>query len=363
MIIRIFILIFISNLIACANQKVDHLDGEKLYVVQRERESLTVKSDEFESTIGELGNLNHATMKFKWGHGFVLARNGYLSKIDIKNDKLLKKVKIGSSGIGITFTEKNIVVVNYAPHSVVVLDQNLDVVKTIMTDSRNVGVKVFKNLLVFSLMDKNEIWVMDIAKEYSLVRKFENVGMLPFDALIHEGKYLVGFFNEPSIGFLDLNDFTYQKIELPNVSDHTIYKVPHFGYWGIVQEIAFVPVAARKSILMIDLSTKKSIGEIELLGEPVFAAVSPDKKLLVVNFSGLMENHISVIDTKYKKVINTIEAAKRVMHMRFSGSGKYLYVSSYFENKLHTFNVSDWKKLNSVDVATPSGVFLNTIVE
>ena len=212
----LFSITMLSILAACSGHSVKSISAEKIYVVQRERESLKVKTMDGEKTIEDLGNLNHATMKFKWGSGFLLARNGYLSKIDIGTDQLIKKVKIGSSGIGITFTEENIIVVNYAPHSVVVLNRNLDVVKTILTDSRNVGVKVFNNLLVFSLMDKNEIWVLDTAKDYSLVKKFENVGLLPFDALIHEGKYLVGFFNEPAIGFLDLNDFSYQKIELPN---------------------------------------------------------------------------------------------------------------------------------------------------
>lgn len=360
---QISILAMLLTLAACALLPEGRDQGEKIYVVQRERESLKVKSSNEEKTIEDLGNLNHATMKFKWGAGFVLARNGYLSKIDIQKDQLIKKVKIGSSGIGITFTEDHIIVVNYAPHSVVVLDKNLEVVKTVLTESRNVGVKVFKNYLVFSLMDKNEIWVLDIAKDYALVKKFENVGLLPFDALINDGKYLVGFFNEPSIGFLDLNDFSYQKIELEKSEGSVVYKVPHFGYWGIVKNIAFVPIAARKSILMIDLVTKNKLGEIPLPGEPVFAAVSPDKKILVVNFSGAMENSISIIDTENKKLLSSLEVAKRVMHLRFSGNGKNLYVTSYFENQMHTFNVADWTKLNSLDVATPSGVFLNTIAE
>lgn len=336
---------------------------EKIYVVQRERESLQVISPNKIDKIEDLGNLNHATMKFKWGNGYLLARNGFLSKIDIVNDKLIKKVKIGKSGIGITFSNDHIIIVNYDPSSVVILDKDLQTIKTISTDSRNVGVKVFKNLLVFALMDKNEIWVLDSSDDYKIVKKIENVGNLPFDALINEKNYLVGFFNEPTIGFLDLESFSYKRISLAKNDSNIVYKVPHFGYWGIVDDYAFVPMAAQRKILVIDLKQKIAIKEIDLKGEPVFASVSPDKKLIVVNYSGENENYLSVINTDKKSIEHTFEAGKRVMHLRFSKNGEKLYVTSYFENKMHEFQVNKWNKLNSVDVATPSGVFLNTIME
>lgn len=358
--VQIIILLCLC-VISCSTLK--NVTPEKIYVVERERESLFVYDQGVSKSITDLGNLNHATMKFKWGNGFLLARDGNLSKIDIVNDVLIKKVKIGKSGIGLTFTDKYIVIVNYDPHSVVILDQNLDIVHTLPTQSRNVGVKNYKNYLVFSLMDKNEIWVLDINKNFEIVKKIQNVGNLPFDALIQGKNYLVGFFNEPSIGFLDLEDFSYNKIEMKGVDPSLVYKVPHFGYWGIINGQAFVPLTSQKKLLVIDLNTKKTTNEIPLAGEPVFAAVSPDKNNLVVNFSGEMENFLSVIDTNKKVVINTFEAGRRIMHLRFSTHGEEMFVTSYFENELKIFNVSSWSMLSNMKVATPSGIFLNTVVE
>lgn len=357
------IIFVLSALVLVSCSSVSTAPKEKIYVVEREREALFVYDHQNEKLIQDLGNLNHATMKFKWGHGFLLARDGYISKIDVENDRLIKKVKIGKSGIGLTFTDENVVIVNYDPNSVVILDKNLEVVKTILTNSRNVGVKTYKNLMVFSLMDKNEIWVLDIKKNFEVVKKIENVGNLPFDALIQGKNYLVGFFNEPSIGFLDLEDFTYNRIEMKGSEPGIVYKVPHFGYWGLVNGLAFVPISSQKKILIIDLHTKKAVHEIGLPGEPVFAAVSPDKKQLVVNYSGAMENSLSVIDTDKKVLSKTFEAGRRVMHLRFSTSGEQLYVTSYFENELNFFNVSDWSKIKTMKVSTPSGIFLNTVVE
>ena len=347
-----------------SENKLDEVSsGEKIYIVQRERESLQVINQSQITKVEDLGNLNHATMKFKWGKGYLLARNGYISKVDIENDQLLKKVKVGKSGIGLTFTDEHVVIVNYEPSSVVVLSKDLDVVKTILTESRNVGVKVFKDLLVFSLMDKNEIWILDIKKDYEIVKKIQNIGNLPFDALINKDKYLVGFFNEPTIGFLDLHDYQYTRISLNLENSNVVYKVPHFGYWGIVDNFAFVPIAAQKKILVIDLVKKSYVDEINLPGEPVFAAVSPDKGTLVVNFSGDKENYLTIVDTKKRALLKTFEAGRRIMHLRFSSSGERLFVTSYFENKMHVFNAFSWVKEKSFDVATPSGVFLNTIVE
>lgn len=356
---RIVVVLMMIVFASCAHKEID----EKIYVVQRERESLQVFDEVGERTVQDLGNLNHATMKFKWGMGYVLARDGFISQIDIKGDRLIKKAKIGKSGIGLTFTANNIVIVNYDPASVVILSKDLEILKTISTDSRNVGVKSFEHYLVFSLMDKNEIWVLDTDRDFSLIKRIENVGELPFDALINNGKYLVGFFKESTIGFLDLNDFQYQRIELSRENEGVVYKVPHLGYWGIVGDYAFIPIATQKKILVIDLIKKTPLKEISLPGEPVFASVSPDKKKLVVNYSGGMENFVSVIDTGKKELINTFEAGKRVMHLRFSTSGKQLFISSYFENKMHIFDVANWTKSSSLNVATPSGIFLKNFME
>jgi protein NirF len=343
---------------SCSTLKVES-KNEKIYVVERERESLSVIKNKKEfQTIKGLGNLNHATMKFKDGFGYVLARDGFISKIDVVNDQLVKKVKVGKSGIGITFTESQVVIVNYDPNSVVVLDLDLNVQKVIETNSRNVGVKYWNGLLVFSLMDKNEIWVVNTRDDFKVVKKIENVGQLPFDALIKDHIYLVGFFNEASVGVMDLRDFTYKKVSLSNSANNVTYKVPHFGTWGIIGNTAIVPIASNHKLLVLDLKEIKPIQEIDLIGSPVFATVSPDKDTVVVSYSGEQEDYISVVDTKDFQIKKEFKAGQRVMHFRYSSDGRYFYLSSYFENKVHIFGTEKWEKIGSVAVSTPSGIFI-----
>jgi protein NirF len=346
-------------LFSCSNLAVNHNTNEKIYVVERERESLSVINNQKEfTTIKDLGNLNHATLKFNGGFAYVLARDGYISKIDTANDSLVKKIKIGKSGIGIIFTDTQVVIVNYDPNSVVILDFDLNVQKIIETNSRNVGVKTWNNFLVFSLMDKNEIWVLDSKKDFKLVHKIENAGNLPFDALIKDNLYIVGFFNESSVGVLDLVNLSYKTITLSQPTDQTTYKVPHFGYWGIVGDVAIVPMVASKKLLLIDLKNIKPLREIDLIGQPVFAAVSPDKKSVVVSYSGEQEDYITIIDTdKFAQKID-MPAGRRIMHFRYSNDGNFFYTSSYFENKVNIFETKKWKKIGSIAVSTPSGIFI-----
>jgi len=84
----LFVLCLLT-LTSCAG--LSHKPLPKTYVVQRERESLYVLDGNEEKTITSLGNLNHATMKFDGIYGYVLARDGYLSKIDTVTDQLIKK--------------------------------------------------------------------------------------------------------------------------------------------------------------------------------------------------------------------------------------------------------------------------------
>lgn len=347
-----FLLPLMVTLFSCST-------APKIYVVEREREALFVLDQGQEKIIKDLGNLNHATMKFDNGFGYVLARDGFISKINVEKDELVKKVKIGKSGIGITFIDQYIAVVNYDPQSVVLLDKDLNVIKTVETESRNVGIKAYKDYLVFSLMDKNQILVLDARKDFQVVQKFENVGQLPFDALIKDDKYIVGFFNEAAIGILNLSSMKYEKLIFKDTGDKLVMKVPHFGYWGVVGNTAIVPLAAEKKLLVLDLETSRALKEIPLMGNPVFASVSPDKKKLIVNYSGDQENFISVVDIKSLEKVTDVEAGRRVMHLRFSPDGKKAYVTSYFDNSLKTIDTSKWKVVEERKVATPSGIFIS----
>ncbi|MFN7066060.1 MAG: cytochrome D1 domain-containing protein, partial [Aquificaceae bacterium] len=235
---------------------------EKLYVVERERGSLAVIEDGvLKGRIEDLGNLNHATVKFYKGFAYVISRDGLLSKIDPREDRLLRKVKVGQSGIGLDFFDGYVLIANYDPDTVVVLDEELKVIKTFNTGSRNVGIKAHSLGFVFSLMDKDEIWVVRGEE----IKKYKGVGKMPFDALLYKDKYLVGFFGEPSLGLVDLRSDEYKKISIGGQGE-TVFKIPHFGTWGVVGSLAYVPAVGERGLYLLNLDEIKIEGRIDLSG-------------------------------------------------------------------------------------------------
>jgi len=328
--------------------------AEKLYVVERERSSLAVvENGRLVKRIEALGNMNHATVKFWRGYAYVISRDGYLSKIDTKRDELVKRVKVGKSSIGIDFTDRYVVVANYDPDTVVVLDEELNVLREISTGSRNVGIKAYKTGFLFSLMDKDEVWWV---KEEEVL-KFA-VGKMPFDALLFGDYYLVGFFKDEGIGLIDLKEESYKSLKFKREGKEVVFKIPHFGTWGVFKDTAYVPAVGERKIYVVSLKDVKVLGEIALSGLPVFVAVSPEGKHIAVNFSGDKENFVALYDLGSEKLLGEVQAGKRIMHLRFSKDGNKLYLTSYFESKLKVFEVPTLKLLHEVDIPNPSGVFL-----
>ncbi|MBI4687038.1 MAG: NirF protein [Nitrospirae bacterium] len=333
--------------------------AEKIYIVERERGKLAVvENGILTKEIEDLGNMNHATAKFNKGSIYVISRDGYLSRIDTASDKLLGKVKAGKSGIGFIFLGDMVAVANYDPYDVVILDESLNTLKKIETSSRNVGIKSWEGFLIFALMDKDEIWALDSKKNFEIHKTIKNAGSMPFDALMSENKYIVGFFNEGSVGILDAKTMSYSKRELRRGEGEAVFKIPHFGTWGVYKESAFIPAVGERRLHIVDMNGFKHSGYIDLIGLPVFVAVSADGRYIAVNYSGDKEDFLTIIDAKSRKVLQDIKAGRRIMHMRFSDDSKRLYLSSYFDNTMRVLDTGDWKVLSEITVPTPSGIFI-----
>lgn len=337
----------------------ESLQGRSLYVVERERSSLAVIGQQgFIKEIGGLGRLHHATMKFMHGYGWIISRDGYLSRIDLKTRQPAGRVRVGKSAIGLTAVGPWIAVANYDPGSVVIVRPDLTIIKTIPTGSRTVGIKTWKNLLVYSLMDADAIEVRDRDRDFALVRRFEGVGRMPFDALIAGDRYLAGFWKDKNLGLVDLKNLTYSRTALRPAKGPAVLKVPHFGMWGMRGTEAWVPAVGRSSLQVVDTRDFSIRTEVPLPGLPVFAVLSPDGRTIAVNYSGDQENLLTVVSTEERKVIGSWPVARRVMHMRFASDGNHLFLSSWYDNKVKVLSTRTWKVLGETPVPGPSGLFL-----
>jgi len=342
---------------------------EKIFVVERENSALAVINHNLKTNeIDKMHNFNHAVVKFRGKDGYVITRDGYIIKFDPINEKKLKEYRTSKSAIGFIIGKNFLAVANYDNKTVEILDRDLNPIQSIQTQSRNVGIKIYKNYLIFACMDKNEIWVMKDEKptsklpKFVLYKKFINIGKVPFDALINKNLYVVGLFNSPDIGVINLDTMKYKKVPLKLDKKERILKVPHFGFWSVSKGHFFIPAVGNKKVFVFDHKFNY-IKSIQVEGNPVFTALSPDKNWLAVTFSGKKFPLVQIIDTKTLKIIRTFHFPGWVLHVRWSNDTQHIYFSVNTANEVVAYKTEDknpkkWWKQFEWPIPKSSGIFL-----
>ena len=258
-----------------------------------------------------------------------------------------------------------VAVANYDDKSVDILDRDLKPIDKIQTGSKNVGIKIYTDYLIFSQMDNDIISVfkdMGAGKalpDFKLHKEFKDVGELPFDAMIKDEKYIVGFFTSKFFGVLDLKKMEYNKIDIfLDENRQMVLKVPHFGFWSISGDKVFVPAVGDNKVLVYD-NDFKFVKNIQTQGLPVVTSLSPDKKYLAVTYSGKDFPTIQIIDTTTLEIIHTFNFDGKVLHLRWSETSPQLYVSVNDSNKIAVIHTKEWFLNREIfNVKKPSGIFI-----
>jgi len=338
---------------------------DKVFVVERESSSLAIIEDGLpREHMKGMHNMNHGVVKFFQNDGYLISRDGYVVRFDPVSEKKLSEYKTSKSAIGFVVDKNFVAVANYDDKSVDILSRDLKPISKIKTGSRNVGIKVYKNYLIFAEMDNDAVAVYKNESknpkkpEFKLYKEFKNIGVMPFDAMIKDDKYIVGFFQSPWFGVVDLDSMKYKKIEILLGDRKPVLKVPHFGFWSISDGNVFVPAVGDNKVLVYTPDFK-FVKNIETEGLPVFTSLSPDKKYLAVTFSGKKFPVIQIIDTKTLKVIKRFEFDGKVLHVRWSKEKPYLYVSVNDSNKVAVINTKKWYLAREIfTIKKPSGIFI-----
>ena len=196
--------------------------GDLGVVVEREAGAVRIFNTSTAQQLAKidgLGDLSHASVVFSRDarYAYVFGRDGGLSKIDLLEDRLVKRIIQAGNSIGGAISQdgKLIAVSNYSPGGVKIFAaDSLALVADISADygaglrSKVVGlVDAPEQLFVFSLFDAAQIWVVDVKDpKKPLIEKFTDIGKLPYDALMSpDGRYYVaGLFGEKGLALLDL---------------------------------------------------------------------------------------------------------------------------------------------------------------
>ena len=337
---------------------------EKYFVVERESESVAVIEDGLTKRHMEhMHNMNHGIIKFDGDDAYLISRDGFIVKFDPKTEKIEAEYKTSKSAIGFVIGKNYVAVANYDDKSVDILTRDLNPIEKIVTGSKNVGIKIYKDMIIFAQMDNDKVTVLKDENAGKGTPKFKifkefNVGEMPFDAMIKDNTYIVGFFLTKAFGVIDLDKMTFSEIKVTAKDNKPVLKVPHFGFWSLSDDKTFIPAVGDNAVMVYD-NKFNFIKNVEMKGLPVFTSLSPDKKYLAVTFSGKDFPTIQILDTKTLKIIKTFTFKGKVLHVRWSNRYPALYVSVNDANQVNVIDTDEWFLEREIfQIKHPSGIFL-----
>jgi len=382
---RLFFLVHVFSLTLLLSGYVSARGtGDLGIVIERATGGVQVIETSTNSSLGRiegLGDLSHASAVYSRDEQFayVFGRDGGLSKIDIINKKLVKRIMQSGNSIGGAISQDGrlVAVSNYKPGGVKIFDSKTlalvaDIPARYGNDdllSKVIGlVDAPGQKFIFSLWDAGEIWVADLSDANKpQIKKFKNIGKNPYDALITpDGRYYIaGLFGEDGMAMLDLWNLDkgvkrildgYGKGEqkLP------VYKMPHLEGWAIAGNFAFVPAVGRHEVLVINTQDWSESGRIKVHGQPVFVMARPDGRNVWVNFAVPNNDKLQVIDTQSLAIIKTLTPGKGVLHMEFEPRGGQVWASVRDEDRLAVFNTDTFEQLVTLEAKKPSGIFFTS---
>jgi len=265
---------------------------------------------------------------------FFASRDGWISKFDLWNLKTVAEVRAGlnTRNAAVSADGKYVVAANYLPHSLVVLDADLELVKVLQTPSRVSAVYDAspRRSFVAALKDVPELW------EISYDPRAEPVAAgLVHDYRLREGEFVPGFLNP-------------RRTKLDQVLDDFFF-TPDFS-----RVVGASRGAQRGQVVHLDV--RRAIATVDLPGLPHLASgISWERAgRRVMATPNLRQGVVSVIDTADWKTVAEIETLGPGYFLRSHEASRYAWVDSMIGPRgRDTLQVIDKETLQVVARLTP----------
>ncbi|PVV16653.1 MAG: protein nirF [gamma proteobacterium symbiont of Ctena orbiculata] len=381
--LRLFLVLSMLTFTPLLNADQWRGTGDLGVVVERADGSLKVIETTGNTVLGRiegLGDLSHASAVFSRDERFayLFGRDGGLSKVDILQHTVVARVVQSGNSIGGAISQDGrlVAVSNYEPGGVRIFDaNNLEMVADIPAtyadgkQSKVVGlVDAPGNRFIFSLWDAGEIWIVDMNNPKTpVIRKFKDIGLQPYDALITpDGRYYIaGLYGQDGLALLDLwnadkgprrilADYGKGEKKLP------VYKMPHLEGWAVAGKRLFIPAVGRHQVLVVDTDSWREVGRLDVHGQPVFVMARPDGRQVWVNFAFPNNDTLQIIDTQSLELVNTLRPGKGVLHMEFEPRGEEVWVSVRDIDRLQVYDTATFARRAEWPASKPSGIFLTS---
>ena len=330
----------------------------------------------------------HGGPKFSPEGRFVYfaSRDGWITKYDLWGLETLVEVRAGinTRNAAVSSDGKYVMVANYLPHSVVVLDAELNFVKELQAGSRVSAVydAAPRRSFVVALKDLPELW------EISYDPKAEPVAAgLVHDFRLKEGAFVPGFLNARRTPLEDvLDDFFFtpdyrqvvgasrdgkrgQVVHLDvrrAIATLELPGLPHLGS-GITWErdgrrVMATPNLREGLVTVIDVATWKTVGQVPTLGPGFFLRSHEASRYAWVDsmMSPQGRDTLQVIDKQTLQIAARLrpEPGKTLAHIEFDRYGRYA-LASLWENDgaLIVFDAATLAEVKRIPMNKPVGKY------
>ena len=324
---------------------------------------------------------------------YFASRDGWISKYDLYSLKFVAEIRAGINTRNITVSAdgRYVMVANYLPHSMTLLDaQDLSLikyydVKTIEGKTSRVSAvytSSARNSFFAAFKDIPELWEISYADEpphgFGMwmhdyrVDSGENTKPVPFPFKRYNvSDYLDDFYidkNAISIvgvtkkGQGQVVDTDVSKVIVPAID---LPGKPHFGsgvslrYKG--RKVLVVPNIRKGVVSVLDLDSWKVVKQIKTLGPGFFMRSHKNSPYIWIDvFFGPNKDVMHVIDKRSLEIVKTLRPikGKKSAHIEFSRNGKYALLSIWEkQGMLIVYDVKSLKEIKRIPMNKPSGKY------
>jgi DNA-binding beta-propeller fold protein YncE len=333
----------------------------------------------------------HGGPKFSPDGRFVYfaSRDGWISKYDLWNLKMVAEVRAGinTRNAAVSSDGKYVMVANYLPHTLTVLDSDLSLVKILEAKNKEgqssrvsaVYDAAPRKSFVAALKDVPELW------EISYDPKAEDIpGGLVHDYRMKEGAFLPGFLNPRRTPLEDvLDDFFFtpdyrqligaqrdgrhaQVVNLDVRRAIATLELPDLGS-GITWErggrrVMATPNLREGLVTVFDAESWKTVAQVQTLGPGFFLRSHEASRYAWVDsmMSPKGRDTLQVIDKQTLEVVArlTPEPGKTLAHVEFDRYGRYALASLWEDDgALIVFDARTFKELKRIPMRKPIGKY------
>lgn len=302
---------------------------------------------------------------------YFASRDGWISKFDIYNLKVMAEIRAGinTRNLAVSGDGKTVLVGNYLPHSLVLLNaEDLSLIKVIPTagqDGKSSRVSAVyqaepRGSFVAALKDAKEVWEIPYGDKNFPVRRIATDDYLDDFFFDQAYRHMIGAARDGKKGLvIDLDSGK-------KVAELGLPGMPHLGS-GITWEYQGNPVMATPNlkepvVSVIDMTTWKTIKQIKTLGGGFFMRSHENSPYAWTDGFNSTDNRdvMHIIDKRtleMKEILRPMPG-KTAAHVEFTRDGKYVLVSIWEDDgALLVYDAATLKEIKRLPMNKPSGKY------